>query len=122
MGPKVVDLGGATLMPGLIDTHVHLVFDSSVDPVGRLAARTDEQALAAADRLSGPHALEDSIMNSHYRWVIVAAGAFMGCVLLGVLTLFGIGPLLLSIGGLFDSFFDFRHFKRKDDSHESHID
>jgi imidazolonepropionase-like amidohydrolase len=48
MGAEVVDLGGATLMPGLIDTHVHLVFDSGVDPVGMLAARTDEQALAAA--------------------------------------------------------------------------
>jgi hypothetical protein len=22
-------------------------------------------------------------MNSHYRWVIVAAGAFMGCVAIG---------------------------------------
>ena len=47
-GAEVVDLGGATLMPGLIDTHVHLVFDSGVDPVGMLAARTDDQALAAA--------------------------------------------------------------------------
>jgi hypothetical protein len=33
----VVDLGGATLMPGLIDTHVHLAFDASTDPVGALA-------------------------------------------------------------------------------------
>lgn len=47
-GAEVVDLGGATLMPGLIDTHVHLAFDSSADPVQTLAARTDEQALAAA--------------------------------------------------------------------------
>jgi len=35
----------------------------------------------------------------------------------------GIGPLLLGVAGLFDPFFDFRHFKkRKDDSHESHSD
>jgi imidazolonepropionase-like amidohydrolase len=47
-GADLVDLGDATLMPGLIDTHVHLAFDSSVDPVGTLVARTDEQALAAA--------------------------------------------------------------------------
>lgn len=47
-GTELVDLGGATLMPGLIDTHVHLAFDSSVDPVQTLAARTDEQALSAA--------------------------------------------------------------------------
>ena len=28
-GATVVDLGGATVLPGLIDTHVHLVFDGS---------------------------------------------------------------------------------------------
>ena len=33
----VVDLGGAVLLPGLVDTHVHLAFDSSTDPVGHLA-------------------------------------------------------------------------------------
>ena len=43
-------------------------------------------------------------------------------LLLGLLTLTGIAPLLLSIAGLFDSFFDFRHFKRKDHSDESHSD
>lgn len=47
-GADVVDLGNATLLPGLIDTHVHLVFDSSADPVQSLAARNDDQALAAA--------------------------------------------------------------------------
>ena len=40
-----------------------------------------------------------------------------------LLTLTGVGPLLLGLAGLFDPFFDFRHFKkRKDDSHESHSD
>jgi hypothetical protein len=35
----------------------------------------------------------------------------------------GVAPLLLSIAGLFDSFFDFRNFtKRKDDSDESDFD
>ena len=47
-GATLIDLGDATLLPGLIDTHVHLAFDSSVDPVQTLAARTDEQALAAS--------------------------------------------------------------------------
>jgi imidazolonepropionase-like amidohydrolase len=42
-----VDLGGTTLLPGLIDTHVHLAFDASTEPVARLAARDDVQALAA---------------------------------------------------------------------------
>src|SRR5205823_2414377 len=46
-GADVVDLGTATLLPGLIDTHVHLAFDASRDPVGRLAARSDEEVLAA---------------------------------------------------------------------------
>jgi len=46
-GAEVVDLPGATLLPGLIDTHVHLAFDASTDPVGHLAARDDDAALAA---------------------------------------------------------------------------
>src|SRR5438309_3194021 len=61
------------------------------------------------------------------RSFLAAAGAgFVGVtfayLLLGLLTLTGIGPLLLSIAGLFDSFFDFRKFKRKDHSDESHLD
>src|SRR6516164_7489845 len=46
-GADVVDLGGATLLPGLVDTHVHLAFDASVDPVGALAGRSDDEALEA---------------------------------------------------------------------------
>lgn len=44
---EVVDLAGATLMAGLIDTHVHLAFDGSADPVAALAGRDDRTALAA---------------------------------------------------------------------------
>ncbi len=43
----LVDLDGAVLLPGLIDTHVHLAFDASPDPVASLAARDDTEALAA---------------------------------------------------------------------------
>jgi len=62
-----------------------------------------------------------------FRWLLVAAGAgFLGVifayVVLGVLTLTGIAPILLSITGLFDSFFDFRKFTRKDHTDESHFD
>jgi len=46
-GAQVVDLAGATLLPGLIDTHVHLAFDGSADPVAALAGRDDRAALAA---------------------------------------------------------------------------
>lgn len=61
------------------------------------------------------------------RSMLAAAGAgFFSMVFafltLGILTVTGIALLPLSITGLFDSFFDFRHFKRKDDSHESHTD
>lgn len=50
-------------------------------------------------------------------------GTMLGWLLLIFLTLTGVGPLLLGVAGLFDSFFDFRHFKkRKDDSNESHSD
>jgi hypothetical protein len=50
------------------------------------------------------------------------AGVLIAYTTLALLTMSGIAPLLLAIAGLFDSFFDFRHFKRKDDSNESHID
>jgi imidazolonepropionase-like amidohydrolase len=44
---ELVELPGATLLPGLVDTHVHLAFDAGPDPVGALAARDDEAVLAA---------------------------------------------------------------------------
>jgi hypothetical protein len=50
------------------------------------------------------------------------AGVMFGYLLLAFLTITGIAPLLLSVAGLFDSFFDFRHFKRKDHPDESHPD
>ena len=44
-GTEVIDLGSATLLPGLIEAHLHLVFDASEDPVGRLAAAGDGEVL-----------------------------------------------------------------------------
>jgi imidazolonepropionase-like amidohydrolase len=38
----VVDLAGLTLMPGLVDAHLHLCFDASNDPVGHLIGADDD--------------------------------------------------------------------------------
>ncbi len=60
------------------------------------------------------------------RYLLAAVGiGFVGALVAFAFTfLSGIGPLLLGVAGLFDPFFNFRHFKkkRKDDSHESHSD
>ena len=39
------DYPGATILPGLIDSHVHLGFDGGPDPAARMRAETDEQQL-----------------------------------------------------------------------------
>jgi imidazolonepropionase-like amidohydrolase len=46
-GALTVDLGAVTLLPGLVDSHVHLVFDASDDPVAGLADTDDDRLLAA---------------------------------------------------------------------------
>ncbi len=47
----VLDFGpGAWLLPGLIDTHVHLVFDASADPVAALAGLDDDELLTRMRR------------------------------------------------------------------------
>lgn len=63
-----------------------------------------------------------------FRSLLVTVGAGPGGTLIAWMTLLflfftGVSQMLLGAAGLFDSFFDFRHFKkRKDDSHESHSD
>jgi len=42
---EVVDLGDVTLLPGLIDSHSHLVLDASDDPVGHITTSDDEVVL-----------------------------------------------------------------------------
>jgi imidazolonepropionase-like amidohydrolase len=41
----LIDLGDATLLPGLIDVHVHLGFDAGPDPVARMKADDDATLL-----------------------------------------------------------------------------
>jgi len=59
-GCQLVDLGDVTLLPGLIDTHAHLVLDASTDPAGHLQAVTDEALLAEA-RLAARQALDAGV-------------------------------------------------------------
>jgi imidazolonepropionase-like amidohydrolase len=46
-GAEVVDLGDVTVLPGMVDVHVHLAFDASADPVGAMAARSPDELRAA---------------------------------------------------------------------------
>ncbi|MET9879133.1 amidohydrolase family protein [Actinacidiphila glaucinigra] len=46
-GGEVIDLGPQTcLLPGLIDSHIHLAFDASANPVASLTATGDDDLLA----------------------------------------------------------------------------
>jgi imidazolonepropionase-like amidohydrolase len=44
-GTEVVDLPGCTLLPGMIDLHVHIGFDRAVDPVTRRSSEGDAHLL-----------------------------------------------------------------------------
>lgn len=44
-GVDLIDLGDVTLLPGLIDVHVHLGFDAGPDPVAQMLADDDQTLL-----------------------------------------------------------------------------
>lgn len=106
---SVVDLGSSTILPGLIDCHVHLPFDGSVDPVDRLsrwsvpqatimALAHAQEALAAGITtvrdVSSPHriaiALRETIAAGHVLGPrIVSAGTHL-CMTGGHGSVFGV--------------------------------
>lgn len=59
-GPDVVDLGDVTLLPGLIDTHQHLVFDGNGSLEDQVAGRSDLELRDRA-RLNARRALAAGI-------------------------------------------------------------
>ncbi|MDA8300647.1 MAG: amidohydrolase family protein [Actinomycetota bacterium] len=44
-GAELVELEGCTLMPGMVDAHVHLGFDRNVDPLTKKSTETDSHLL-----------------------------------------------------------------------------
>lgn len=96
-GETVVDFPGATLIPGLIDPHVHLVFDASSDPATSLAERDDE-AVVAAIRVAATTALRAGITTVRD----LGDRDFLSLALRGVAdlpTIVAAGPPLTTVGG-----------------------
>jgi imidazolonepropionase-like amidohydrolase len=59
-GADLIDFGEATLLPGLVDPHVHLVFAGTADPVAILE-RTEDEALIDMMRRNAKAALDAGI-------------------------------------------------------------
>jgi imidazolonepropionase-like amidohydrolase len=55
-GAEMVDLGDVTLLPGLIDAHLHLCFNASADVVGHLSD-VDDDGLLGEMRVAAKRAL-----------------------------------------------------------------
>lgn len=97
----VVDLPGCTLVPGLIDTHVHLAFDGGADPIAALAGRDDDAALAAmaeaaAQQLRAGVTTVRDLGDRGYLALRLREGAGAGAELV---TIVAAGPPLTTPGG-----------------------
>ena len=45
---RTLDLPGTTALPGLMDAHVHVTMPPTIDPLGSMAAESDEDLVSAA--------------------------------------------------------------------------
>lgn len=52
-GCQLFDAGDATILPGLIECHVHLTFDAGPNPVASMMAASDEELLMLAASAAG---------------------------------------------------------------------
>jgi imidazolonepropionase-like amidohydrolase len=90
----VIDLAGRTLVPGLMNAHVHICFDGSADPASRLASESlPVTAVRAASRLRTTLAMGVTTVRD--------LGAIGGIAIdLGRLTAEGelVGPRVLAAG------------------------
>lgn len=93
-GVESIDLPGTTLLPGLIDCHIHLIFDGSAEPVPHLLVESDNHALvrmtahAAAMLQAGITTARDLGCRSHLDLEI------RRCIEEGLIP----GPRLLCVG------------------------
>lgn len=101
-GAELVDLGDVTLLPGLIDVHVHLGFDASPDPVAQM--NTDDDArLLLRMRYHARRALEGGVttvrdLGDRHFTAITLREWFRSGVELGP-EILAAGPPLTTTGG-----------------------
>jgi Predicted metal-dependent hydrolase with the TIM-barrel fold len=77
-GADVIDLPGAALLPGLVDAHVHLVFDAGPDTA--LAGRDDDAVLAGGRRADRRHPLHPQRHHARPRYPRRRGAAAAGAV------------------------------------------
>jgi imidazolonepropionase-like amidohydrolase len=78
-GEQEIDLSGLTLLPGLIDSHVHLCWDGSYDPAAVVQAQSEAEVVAQCVR-AGLESLQHGVttvrdVGSSYDAAIVTARA-----------------------------------------------
>jgi imidazolonepropionase-like amidohydrolase len=95
------DLGRVTLLPGLVDAHVHLVFPGTADPVGAVSATDDElltrmRAAARTSLAAGVTTVRDL---GDVRYLAVRVGAETARVRAAGPAVIAAGPPVTTPGG-----------------------